>query len=392
MLVRRLGEASVPARDNFLRRAPRRKLIGGGWRAQPDRRAHDYVVCHAKPVALVTPTRWLITALSFAATIGVSIYMILGWSQQGTSLMLPARAHLFALLAVTVEVLARALKIRWSARAAGIRLSLGTAVRTCLGGDFGAAITPARSGAEPARFFILSESGLPSASVLVILYAELFLEVFSLAAVVITVALVFRHAGAVVVTLTSIVGGYAAVVLGIGAIAILLSRRNASGPPPRWARRLRLHAGRWRTIQRALRKLRSTIDSVDRIDPRPAIFAFLASVVHVGVRLTVLPALVLTSAVAVPLAPLALWPLGFLYGAAVVPAPGGGGAVEVAFRAALGDAIPVQLFAAALVWWRFYTFYIYILLGALAAGGTVLRAVRRTEDYEAEVQRPQTAA
>ena len=64
---------------------------------------------------------------------------------------------------------------------------------------------------------------------------------------------------------------------------------------------------------------------------------------------------------------------------------GGGGAVEVAFRAALGNDIPVELFAAALVWWRFYTFYIYILLGALAAGHTVVRAVRKTEDYEVEV-------
>ena len=334
----------------------------------------------------MTPTRWLLTALSFAATIGVSVYMIVGWSQDGASLMLPPRAHLLALLAVMVEVFARALKIRWSARAAGIRLPLGTALRTCLGGDFGAAITPARSGAEPARFFILAESGLASSSVLVILYAELFLEVFSLAAVVLVVAIVFRHAGTVVLTLTGLVGTYAAVVLGVGAVALFLSRRNANGPPPRWARRLRLNAGRWRTIQRALRKLRATIDSVEHVNMKPAIAAFLASVVHVGVRLTVLPALVMTSVAAVPLAPLALWPLGFLYGAAVVPAPGGGGAVEMAFRAALGDAIPVTLFAAALVWWRFYTFYIYILLGAVAAGNTVLRAVRRTEDYEAEVE------
>jgi uncharacterized protein (TIRG00374 family) len=334
----------------------------------------------------MTPMRWLLTALSFAATIGVSIYVVAGWSQQGVSLVLPPEAHLLAALAVTVEVLARALKIRWSARAAGIRLRLGTALRTCLGGDFGAAITPARSGAEPARYLVLSESGLPAASVLVILYAELFFEVFSLATVVLAVAILFRGAGAVLVTLVSLVGGYAAVVLGVGGAAVFLSRRNANGPPPRWARRLRLHAGRWRTVQRALRKLRATIDSVDRVDRRAALAAFLASVMHVGIRLTVLPALVLTSVASVPLAPLALWPLGFLYGAAVVPAPGGGGAVEVAFRAALGDAIPARLFAAALVWWRFYTFYLYILLGAIAAGSTVLRAVRRTEEYEAEVE------
>jgi glycosyltransferase 2 family protein len=334
----------------------------------------------------MTPMRWLLTIVSFAATIGVSIYMVLGWSHQGSSLVLPPRAHLLAIAAVVIEVLARSLKIRWSARAAGIRLSLATAARTCLGGDFGAAITPARSGAEPARFFILRETGLPGSSVLVILYAELFLEVFSLAAVVLAVAITFRHAGVVVATLVSMVGGYALVILGIGALAIFLSRRNASGPPPRWALRLRLHGGRWRTIQKALTKLRSTIDSVERVDTRPAIFAFLASVVHVGIRLTVLPALVMTSIPTAPLAPLALWPLGFLYGAAVVPAPGGGGAVEMAFRAALGGAIPTSLFAASLIWWRFYTFYVYILLGALAAGSTVLRAVRKTEDYETEVE------
>ena len=340
----------------------------------------------------MTPTRWLLTALSFAATLGVSIYMILGWSHQGASLALPPRAHYLALLAVAVEVGARALKLRWSARAAGIRLGFGAALRTCLGGDFGAAITPARSGAEPARFFILSEAGLRSSSVLIVLYAELFLEVFSLAAVVLSVAIVFRHAGPVVLTLVGLVGSYAAIILGIGGVALFLSRRSTHGPPPRWARRLRLNSGRWRTVQRALRSIRNTIDSVERVHPGAVTLAFLASVVHVGIRLTVLPALVLTSVPSVALAPLALWPLGFLYGAAVVPAPGGGGAVELAFRAALGTAIPARLFAAALVWWRFYTFYIYILLGALAAGGTVLRAVRRAEDYEVELESAEPVA
>jgi uncharacterized membrane protein YbhN (UPF0104 family) len=138
-------------------------------------------------------------------------------------------------------------------------------------------------------------------------------------------------------------------------------------------------------VQKALRRLRTTIDSVERVDKGSAVAAFVASMAHVAIKLTVLPALVLTSVSSVPVAPLALWPLGFLYGAAVIPAPGGGGAVEVAFRSALGHSIPIKLFGAALLWWRFYTFYIYILLGAFAAGSTVLRAVRKTEDYEEEV-------
>ena len=118
---------------------------------------------------------------------------------------------------------------------------------------------------------------------------------------------------------------------------------------------------------------------------RWAVAAYTMSVIHVAMRLCVLPALVLGAGASAPLAPLALWPLGLLYGAAVVPAPGGGGAVEIAFRAALAPVIGPSLFAAALLWWRFYTFYIYILLGAIVAGGTVIRAVRKTDEMEAEI-------
>jgi glycosyltransferase 2 family protein len=44
------------------------------------------------------------------------------------------------------------------------------------------------------------------------------------------------------------------------------------------------------------------------------------------------------------------------------------------------------VFGAALLWWRFYTFYVYILLGGLAAGRTVLRALRKTEQMEEELE------
>jgi uncharacterized membrane protein YbhN (UPF0104 family) len=336
----------------------------------------------------LTPARWLITALSFAALIGISIYILASdWSRGGVRLTLPAAAHLLAVGAVVLEVGARAQKLVWSARALGLRLPFVTAVRTSLGGDFGAAITPARSGAEPARYLILAEAKLAPASVLLILFAELFLEALSLAVVVALVAVVFHDAGPVLGALVGVVGGYSMFVLAIGALGLLLSRRGASGPPPRWALRLRLHSGRWRVVQRWLRQVRRTVDQVKDVDLAPAGLALLASTVHVAVRLTVLPALVLTTVPGLPLAPLALWPFSFLYGVVVVPVPGGGGAVEVVFRAALGDVIPPSIFGAALLWWRFYTFYIYILLGALVAGGTVMRALRKEREMEEELER-----
>ena len=73
------------------------------------------------------------------------------------------------------------------------------------------------------------------------------------------------------------------------------------------------------------------------------------------------------------------------------PAPGGG-FIEVAFRAALGGTIPAAIFAASLIWWRFYTFYLYILLGALAAGRTALRALRGNDEERREHHQATLAA
>lgn len=330
--------------------------------------------------------------MSFAAVLGVSLYMLAGWAPGGLGSAfsaLPLIAHVLASGAVFMEVMSRAVKLTLSARAVGIDLPVALSVRTSLGGDFGAAITPARSGAEPARFLILSEAKLPASSVLVVLFAELLLEAISLAIVVSIVAIVFHDAGPVLGALVTVVGGYSAFVIGLAVLALLLSRRS-SRPAPGWARRVGLGGDRWRIVQRWLRQVRNTVDQVKDIDFGLAALSLLASVVHVAMRLLVLPALVLPLAPDTPVAPLALWPLGMLYGAAVVPAPGGGGAVEVVFRAALGNVIPAALFGASLLWWRFYTFYVYIILGAVVAGRVVMRALRKTEEMEEELEGART--
>lgn len=321
--------------------------------------------------------RWLAVILSFGAAIGVSLYLVASsWPSEGASVALPVTAHLLALIAVALEILTRTVKIRLSAASLRIPLRMGTSLRTCLGGDFGAAITPARSGAEPARFFILAQAGVRAADVLLILFTELFLEILSLGVLAILLALVFQGSGPIVGGLIGLVGGYAALMLGGGAFGVALARRRAAGPPPRWARSLGFNAGRWRAVQRALRQLRTSMGGMRRGSIPLMATAFGFSIVHVVLRLTILPAIVLTLDPSVPLSSLVLWPMALLYGMAVAPAPGGGGAVEIVFRAALGGVIPAAYFGSALIWWRFYTFYLYILLGALAAGGTVLRALR----------------
>ncbi|HET7456449.1 MAG TPA: lysylphosphatidylglycerol synthase transmembrane domain-containing protein [Gemmatimonadaceae bacterium] len=334
---------------------------------------------------LSTPARrWAVTGVSFAAAVGASLWVVASTWPAGGAAALPWGAHALALSATLLEIGSRAVKVHLSARALGISLSYGAALRTVLGGDFAASVTPARSGAEPARFLVLAESGVAAAPALLVLFAELFLEMLSLALVGVVLALVFRHAGAAALGgVATVVAGFAAFVLGAGAVAVLLTRRrrvgvgpNAVGPPA-WAARVGLTPARWGALDRAVAQMHASLRGLRGADRNALLAAYAASVAHVLFRLAVLPALVLVAAPEVAAGPLVLWPMALFYGGIVAPAPGGAGFVEVAFRATLGrGAIPARLFAASLVWWRFYTFYLYIALGALAAGGTVMRALR----------------
>jgi len=345
------------------------------------------------PLSLLLPNlyavkRWLLTAISFAAVLGVSVYAVMNGAPEGVRLRLPLQAHLLAFGAFVVEVVSRVFKLMWTGRAVGAPFSFTTSFRTSLGGDFAASITPARVGAEPARYLILSKSGLDASDTMVVLYLELFLEMISIALVALAIGLIFKSSSRSVFAMVGVVGGYATFVVGLGVIGYILSRRNLGEEPPTWARRIRLHGRRWEIVQRWVGRVRMTVDAFKEMHFGWAALSLVASITHVAVRFTVLPAIVYSATTArVPLAPLVIWPLGIIYGAGVVPAPGGGGAVELAFRAALGKVIPTAVFASALVWWRFYTFYMYIVVGALVAGNLALKAVRDVEEAEEELER-----
>jgi uncharacterized protein (TIRG00374 family) len=321
--------------------------------------------------------RWAIVISSFAAMLAVSGYVV--WSQwaRGTALpVLPWWTHALALGVVGFEIMARALKILLSARALGIPLTFGTSLRVCLAGDFAASVTPGRSGGEPARFLVLAETKLPASSILVVLFLELLLELCSLALLAIGLWLLFRGEGATLGLLIGVIGGYATFVLGVGAAGYLLSLRNANGPTPRLVRRVGLHAGHWRRIQVGLRHLRRGVGALRGARPAVMAASLSASVLHVVARVMVLPVLVWGLDRTVELAPLVLWPLILLYGSVVAPAPGGGGAVEFAYAKAFAGTMPAAVLATTLIWWRFYSYYLYIILGALGAGSAVARVLR----------------
>jgi uncharacterized protein (TIRG00374 family) len=325
----------------------------------------------------VSTGRWLLVILSFGAATSVAVWVISShWPAGGAPLGLPWWGHALALGAVAFELSLRSAKIAFSARACGIPLAITTAARATLAGDFATAITPARTGAEPARFLVLSEAGVPAARALLVLFLELFVELLSLVIIAGTLLLILPASGAMKGVVV-MVGGYATVVLGLGALAYLLSRRRAAGPPPRWALSVGFTPWLWRRLQIGLRHLRGSVEAVRHARVSVMAGSLVCSIAHISGRLLVLPAIIAAYGADADLTALVLWPLVLLYGGALIPAPAGGGAMEFGFSAIMDDVLPPSLLAASMIWWRFYSYYIYVLLGAFAAGRTVMRALAK---------------
>jgi uncharacterized protein (TIRG00374 family) len=320
--------------------------------------------------------RWIIVAVSFAAMIGISVYVVRGaMGKHGTLPMLPWWSHALAFGFVLLEALSRSIKIQWGAHAMHIPMGYGLAVRTSLGGDFASSLTPSRSGAEPARFLVLAESRMPTASIILVLFLELLMEAVTFLVIGLIAWFVFDGSMKVLWLMATIVVGYIALLFGIGAFGVVLTRRNTKGPPPKWTRTFGLHAGHWRGVQRSLRHLRSSLAALRHANLIKLTQSFLASMVHVSAKLAILPAIVWSIDSSAELSNMILYPLLLFYGATIAPAPGGGGAVEYGFKESFEGILAPPVLASALIWWRFYTLYMYIILGALAGGATVLRAV-----------------
>jgi uncharacterized protein (TIRG00374 family) len=261
------------------------------------------------------------------------------WSRRAR-VGLPLWGHVACFTAAFLELFCRSIKVRLSAAALRIPLNVRTSLRVSLGGDFGGSITPARSGAEPARFLILREAGLPVADTLVILFLELFLEMLSLAALAVGLAFVLGSSSNEVRGLVGMVTAYSMFVIGAGAVGYVSAHRWAHREAPSWLRQLGVTDHRWHAVQLSLRHLRANVTKMRTARWWLMAASLFFSIMHVLMRLSVLPIVVYALGARIALGPLVLWPLAIIYGGAAAPVPAGGGLIEVAFRGALNDHIP----------------------------------------------------
>jgi hypothetical protein len=138
--------------------------------------------------------------------------------------------------------------------------------------------------------------------------------------------------------------------------------------PPGWYSWLRLPHSRWNQLRSASSDFVSACSALRHLRAGPVVVVLALSTLHIVCRLALLPALLSDSLSASLVIPAVAWPLLLLYAGALVPIPGGGGAVELGFAGSIGEMLGPAA-GAALLWWRVYTFHALVL-----AGGIVLFA------------------
>jgi uncharacterized membrane protein YbhN (UPF0104 family) len=266
-------------------------------------------------------------------------------------------AHALCAALVAVDLLARAVRIRWILGGLGHRIGFRDAFTLNAVGDAACAVTPMRIGGEPARLGGMLRAGVPGAAAVI----AIGLEVLAAWPVTIVAAgwLAWTFAPAWWTAagprlVSGIAGAWPWVVgvAGASALAWCVVRRS-DGAAQRGHRSLR------RSLRRSLVYLR-------RIPLRLLLATAPLSLVNLVARVGVLPVLALTLADQPAMGPLWLGSFALLYAQLVLPTPSGAGAVELGFlHGAAGELGPSE--ASLLLAWRFYTSGVGIILGVWLA-------------------------
>ena len=272
----------------------------------------------------------------------------------------PLSAHLLALLASTTDLVARGARFSLLARGMGLSLGVWPATAATVSGEAAGAVTPSRAGAHPAKVAVMVREGLKVRHAAALLVGEALLEatvsgVFAVPFWFLAPEIPLAWVGALGYAGMSVLAVMAAV-----AVALLPTARA-----PRVWTRLGRREGAWQKLRRGSRGFLARSRKLAAL-PLGMLAALLAvTAVHLLARLAVLPALTPLPAEPGATAPLIAWPFLLMYFGSLVPVPGGGGAVEAGFAASLAQSVPRDVLGEALIWWRFYTFYLPALAGAV---------------------------
>lgn len=291
--------------------------------------------------------------------------------------------HSAAFLLFGLDLLCRSARLSLLFGVVGTPVRLWDSARIQVLGETAGAVTPGRTGSEPARLAEAHHMGIGLSPALAATGAELLVEVFTLAPFVLVLWAVLQLPGAVVgATMVYCLG-----TIGGAVVLVWVATGSYDRIPPRrlWGL-CRLKPRYWRVLRVGARRFTQHLSMLRNIRMPTLLFIVFLTMVRISSRLAVLPVFVLTRSPGTPLEPLVGWPLLLLYAGSILPVPGGGGAVEAGFGAALQSTLSESELAGSLLWWRWYTFYLGVALGSPILLGTLEKfRSRKTASRVAEV-------
>ena len=242
--------------------------------------------------------------------------------------------------------------------AMGVLIPISAATLAHIAADGAGAVTPARSGSDPAKALILSRRGVRGGHIGALLVGEAVSEAAVLPLCTAVLALTLD------VPLTAMTGplAWSLVSLTLVTLAVRLAPSRDSRAP-RLLARLRISEERWERITTVAADFREAAGALRRMSRGHLALLGLATVGHISARLLTLPALVGPTATLANPEPLVAWPFFLLYGGALIPAPGGAGLIEAGFAATVGGHVPDEQLGPLAFWWRFYTFHLMAIAG-----------------------------
>jgi hypothetical protein len=260
--------------------------------------------------------------------------------------------HAAALLLCLLDVVARALRSRLLLP---VSMRQALVINTC--GDAMAAVTPARMGGEPLRYFGFTRAGAAPAATIAAFGSELVSDalIFVLAGVAISVTLASRASG-----LLSAVSHLTRSPTAWGAVAFTLLLVSAS---------LMVLRRVWpRTALRLMSCLRESWRRMRSHPPAVMAAVVLLSGVSLVSRASILPVL-LARVPGLGFPDLAVAAFTLTSGLLLAPIPAGAGAVDLGFVVGFDGRVPPGTLAVLLVAWRAYS----LVVGALAGAVLLLR-------------------
>lgn len=291
--------------------------------------------------------------------VAVRVFMGIGADPGEMVAQIPAKAHLAAAGLFVADLLLRGGRLSLLARGLGHPLSLIRGCGVQLLGEAAAAVTPSKSGSDPMRISAMRAHGIPLAAGAAAVVGEMIVEAVAVLLVIVVVGISLPELRLLVSAGLLHPAGSLALTAGVLLAGDRLRRPGSPSGRRLWTPRRR------RVLRRFSLRLLRDLGALRRL-PRTSIAILLAaSGARVGVRLAVLPVLVLPEAPGTPLPLLLVWPLVFLYALSLLPPPGGGGTIELGYVAALSPSLAPDLLAASLLWWRFYTFGLGAFLGGI---------------------------